>query len=528
MIKKLLLIFHTLKYVKPIQIKYQIWYRIKNKFLQINWYKKYDQFETNLLKIENYYSLVLSSNKYIGQNHFEFLNLGFQFENRINWNFNDYGKLWNYNLQYFDYLLDDSILLEDRIDLLKDFSDQLLKNRIKLEPYPTSLRIINSILFISKNSIENALIQKALKRQINYLENNLEYHLLANHLLENIFTLFISSFYLKDEILFNRTNRLLIEQLQEQILNDGGHYECSPMYHSIILSKLFLCIEISSSHKYFNNDVNELKPIASKMLSWIKAYSFSDGSWALMNDAALGIAPTTNQLLEVSKKLNIEVSKIALKDSGYRKLENKHFEVLIDVGNIIPKFQPGHAHSDMLSFCLWYKGEQVIVDKGISTYEPNAQRQIERYTLSHNTITINEQNQSEVWKGFRIGKRAKVEIKKEILNEIIAEHDGYKNFNLIHERKFKIENNKFIIHDKIKGKMDQNTKAYSNLNFNYQLNPVLKSNELEFDNINISVTNFDSLFLIDSTISNSFNKLFKSKCLHTKFTNDNEIQFVFN
>jgi hypothetical protein len=325
LIKKFLLIYHTLKYVKPIQLKYQIWYRIKNKFLKINWYKKYDQFETNLLKIENYYSLVLSLNKYIGRNHFQFLNLKVQFENRINWNFNGYGKLWNYNLQYFEYLHDESIRVEERIKILIDFSEQLLENKIKPEPYPVSLRIINFILFVSKNEVKNELIDKAIKRQINYLENNLEYHLLANHLLENIFTLFISSYYLKDEFLFNKSNNLLKEQLNEQILIDGGHYECSPMYHSIILSKLLLCIEIAERNKFFNVNVEAFKVIASKMLSWIKAYSFSDGSWALMNDAALKIAPSTGALLNLGNKLNIKPSLVSLQQSGFRKLSNQYF-----------------------------------------------------------------------------------------------------------------------------------------------------------------------------------------------------------
>ena len=36
----------------------------------------------------------------------------------------------------------------------------------------------------------------------------------------------------------NRGIRILNEQLKEQILNDGGHFERSPMYHCIILEDL--------------------------------------------------------------------------------------------------------------------------------------------------------------------------------------------------------------------------------------------------------------------------------------------------
>ena len=43
-----------------------------------------------------------------------------------------------------------------------------------------------------------------------------------------------------------------------------------------------------------------------------------------------------------------------------------------------------------------------------NTYEKNIKRQNERATASHNTVKINESEQSEGWAGFRVARRAKI------------------------------------------------------------------------------------------------------------------------
>jgi uncharacterized heparinase superfamily protein len=123
--------------------------------------------------------------------------------------------------------MDEGITVDERLRLLRDFSDQLLASSILPEPYPVSLRVVHTLLFHSQYPITDATILEALQKQIDYLDNNLEYHLLANHLLENAFSLWLASIYLSDQPLFNRSHLLLVTQLDEQILKDGGHYECS-------------------------------------------------------------------------------------------------------------------------------------------------------------------------------------------------------------------------------------------------------------------------------------------------------------
>ena len=51
--------------------------------------------------------------------------------------------------------------------------------------------------------------------------------------------LFGSLFFLeKDEMIFKKSIRIINDQIKEQVLNDGAHFELSTMYHSIFLEDI--------------------------------------------------------------------------------------------------------------------------------------------------------------------------------------------------------------------------------------------------------------------------------------------------
>ena len=118
---------------------------------------------------------------------------------------------------------------------MTDFSNNYNTLKDGKESYPTSLRIINLIKFISANNINKENIFCLIREDSNRLLKNLEFHLYGNHLLENAFALLFSSFLFNDKKYFRVADKILKNELKEQILNDGAHYELSPMYHSIIL-----------------------------------------------------------------------------------------------------------------------------------------------------------------------------------------------------------------------------------------------------------------------------------------------------
>ena len=71
-----------------------------------------------------------------------------------------------------------------------------------------------------------------------------------------------------------------------------------------------------------------------------------------------------------------------------------NFSLFANVGSIGPSYQPAHAHSDELSFELFYS-DSIIVDTGISTYEKDDTNAKERSSFSHNCVSLNNENLSD-------------------------------------------------------------------------------------------------------------------------------------
>ena len=463
---KLFLLLNTIKYLKFKQIRYRFFYLFRNNFYKKKYYFNYNQ-NLNPLKWTNNIEKLIS---YKGENNFIFLNINHIFGVKVDWNFNNYGKLWVYNLNYFDFLNQSTIKKSEALLLIKDYIDRSEEFKDGLEPYPTSIRCINWIKYLSKEQIKDEVINKSLYNQYFRLLDNLEYHILGNHLLENAFSLLFGAYYFQNKKFYYKSKEILISELKEQILNDGGHFELSPMYHQIILYKVLDCIKLIKTNKWINDDLLMLlEDSASKMTSWLHEVTFENGDIPCVNDSTFNIAPTSEELFNYADQIGVINKKIVLSDSGYRKFRNNKFELFVDVGNVGPSYQPGHVHSDTLSFILHINNKPVFVDTGVSTYEKNQKRQTERQTSAHNTVVINSEDQTQVWGGFRVAKRAQVQNLREGVDFIEAEHDGYKNIGVSHLRRFSIDKSLVQINDIIVNDSNYNQTAY------FHLHPSLKN-----------------------------------------------------
>ena len=115
-------------------------------------------------------------------------------------------------------------------------------------------------------------------------------------------------------------------------------------------------------------------------------------------------------------------------------IRHGEYELFCDVGAIGPDYIPGHAHADTLSFVLYFGGKPLLIDPGVSTYEKNARRQEERGTGMHNTVIAHGKNSSDVWSGFRVGRRARVIECRQSATSLMAAHDGYRATGSLHRR----------------------------------------------------------------------------------------------
>ncbi|WP_172954193.1 alginate lyase family protein [Pedobacter ginsengisoli] len=459
---------------------------------------------------------------------FNFLNLSQDFHDKIDWNYQGYGKLWNYNLQYFNYLNHDDLSVESKNDWLLNITDWLNDGRLKLEPYPVSLRIMNMIHYCSFENRQDSIIVDSIYRQTKYLSRHLEYHLLGNHLLENGFALIMSGYAFDEKDWKVKAESILFKELEEQILDDGGHFELSPMYHQIILFRVLeLCdwyTKVEGQNPVFLAFVQQK---AIKMLNWLKNMTFLNGDIPHFNDSATGIALSSNILFDYGNRLGFSQALIQdLSESGYRKFSSNTYECVVDVAPIGPSYQPGHSHADALSFVLYGNKKPFIVDTGTSTYQIGNIRSWERSTEAHNTVVIDATNQSEVWGGFRVGKRAKVKIIAEDHKQLIAEHDGYRhNFKTLHKRSFAFAGNKIEILDEI-----GSCSGILAFHFHpYCIVQLLNEKSIKIEGIGeITLENAESLSLIQYEYANGYNNYLKASKLIVNFKNNVKTTIHFN
>lgn len=516
MVTKSLLLFRTVRHLKLKQVIYQLYYRLKPR-KNLSWYKaKFPGPPTfNFLNFTTTFQL-----KHVGEGPmFNFLNLEHDFGDEINWDYQDYGKLWNYNLQYFNYLHQPDISSKLKVYWLHDIGLWLNTGKLKLEQYPVALRAMNTIRFLSREEIVDPVITADLFAQVVYLEDNLEYHLLGNHLLEDAFALFMAGAFFNNDSWCQKSKAILHNELNEQILNDGGHFELSPMYHQIILFRVLELIDWYNKLKDFDGHfLAFLKSKAENMLGWLRHITFKNGDIPNFNDSSDGIAFSTAELFAFAGLLNIKANDGLLLDgSGYRQISAAKYECVIDVGPVGPSYQPGHAHSDMLSFVLYSLSGPLIVDTGTSTYQIGERRTFERSTGAHNTVVISGQNQSEIWGGFRVGRRAKLDILIDEPGRLMASHNGYeRKFGNTHKREFTFDNKNFSIIDIIQGESQYPTKAL--FHFHPDCKIELKNDKAIITDIaTIEFAFAENAELLDYEFANGYNRYLPAKCLVLDF-----------
>ncbi|GAB3027596.1 heparinase II/III domain-containing protein [Spirosoma pulveris] len=359
-----------------------------------------------------------------------------------------YGKLWTYHLNYFDFLNQPGLLPEAGVALIRMFIRQTSSLQDGLEPYPTSLRIMNWIQFLSRHQLQDKAIDHHLAAQIALVSRRVEYHIGGNHLLENGFALLLGALYYRNERWFAKGAALVQAELRTQVLADGGHYERSPMYHQLLLDQLLTVLVVLQSdgwHRGLNATFTDfLAAKAHQMGGWLDRITFRNGDVPMVNDSAYGVAPTTARLREKAVSLftgqgsceseTVFSGRNKPADTGYRMFRQDRYELFVDVGPVGPTEQPGHAHADTFSFILYADGFPLLVDSGTSTYEPGPRRAWERSTAAHNTIEVSGVNSSEVWANFRVGRRARVTTLDDTPVRLTARHDGYRQLGVLHER----------------------------------------------------------------------------------------------
>lgn len=428
MVTKISLYYNTIKYMKITQI----YYRLKKMLgLSCSLGCKVISDYKNITPITTFqeldYDPVFLSRFSTGelmQDKITLLHSSKDFAWDAEWNFNDKSALWNFNLHYCEYLFSITKIYKDTAD--KSYLDKciyIIDSWIKNNPkekggagwasYTVALRLTNWLSWYSAmerdliNDFKNKFI-KSIHEQYVYLSNNLEKDLLGNHYLEDLKALILTSLFFNDEKMLSCALKEFKKECKEQILADGMHFELSPMYHKIIFEDV---LRVAYALKSVGKADKEIEKYLQPMLD--VAWSLEEGleRIPLFNDCGNNVAKSLDALVKASDYgfgLKPQYNS-CLKNSGYYIFKQDDWKLIVDAGQPGAAYIPGHVHCDAMSFELFKAGKPIVVNCGTYAYQCN-ERSFFRSTAAHNTVMINDIEQSQCWSTFRLAKRSQVDV----------------------------------------------------------------------------------------------------------------------
>ena len=245
-------------------------------------------------------------------------------------------------------------------------------------------------------------VQHHLRACLGFLARNLEQDVGGNHLVKNLKALAGLAIFFDDEAALHQASAALEEQVQRQVLDDGGHYEMSPSYHAQVMADFAdLASILAASDRQVPPAIERCLP---KMADWLAAMTYPDGSLPLIGDCT----PPPPGLLDALRRRfpSAQPGVVShLTATGYVVLRPAAGTMVVaDFGPPCPRELPAHAQADWGTFELWHDGERLIADPGVSTYV-GERRAWERSHQAHNTIHVEGHHQTECWSSFRAARR---------------------------------------------------------------------------------------------------------------------------
>jgi hypothetical protein len=333
-----------------------------------------------------------------------------------------------------------------------------------------------------------------------FLDTHLELHAQNNHLLLEakalamvglLFPEFESAAQWRE-----RGLALFCQELRDQVCEDGVHGERAALYHRIITSELLELLVIAD-----NNGIAlppETYQTLRKMVQFELWITKPDGQVSLVGDSALedvhlrfsGVSGGTaftkahhlkamvpdlsekelwllgakraNHYLDATSK-PVEIGSRAFLEGGYFAMRSGSGQesryALFDCGPFGYKLDSTHGHADALNLELYAHGQTWLVDPGVySTHLGWNWRRFFRGTRSHNTVVVDEQDQSLLLDGRRVYHPAETTLHQWVSNDLFdfvaGSHNGYERLSapISHRRQiFFVKSEYWVVIDQLTG-----------------------------------------------------------------------------
>ena len=180
--------------------------------------------------------------------------------------------------------------------------------------------------------------------------------------------------------------RLLTDELERQVLPDGGHASRNPSALIELLLDLLPLRQAFAARNVpppaaLNNAIDRMMPM-------LRFFRHADGNFALFN----GMGPTRTDL--VSTVLAYDDARgqpvANAPHSGYQRVQVGDALLIVDAGPPPPLPLSYEAHAGCLSFELSSKNHRIVVNCGLPATSRETWRHVARASAAHSTVIFND------------------------------------------------------------------------------------------------------------------------------------------
>jgi uncharacterized heparinase superfamily protein len=241
--------------------------------------------------------------------------------------------------------------------------------------------------------------------------------------------------------------RLLTDELERQVLPDGGHASRNPGALVELLLDLLPLRQAFAARNVpppaaLNNAIDRMMPM-------LRFFRHGDGNFSLFN----GMGPTRSDL--VSTVLAYDDARgqpvANAPHSGYQRVQVRDALLIVDAGPPPPMPVSYEAHAGCLSFELSSKNHRIVVNCGLPATSRETWRHVARASAAHSTVVFNDTSScrfmtSESLKALLgapiLSGPADVQVSRQERDGGVTlrlSHDGYASrFGVIHQRMLRL------------------------------------------------------------------------------------------
>ncbi len=334
---------------------------------------------------------------------------------------------------------------------------------------------------------------RSLSRQTRYLRKTMNETRDGYPRLQAIMALTCASLCIQGQSGSVRGNvRRLSEELNRQVLPDGGHISRNPGVIIELLADLLPLRQLFSARhvqppQAMNNAIDRMMPM-------LRFFRHADGNFAQFN----GMGPTPVDLLATvlayDDARGTPVSNAP--HAGYQRIDAGDSALIMDAGRPPPLSVSQGAHAGCLSFELSWRQQRLVVNCGLPAVNRENWRQVARATPAHSTVTFNETSSCRFLEALRLrrllfgipiisGPRH-VRLERGSQAEGVwlrASHDGYvPEFSVVHTRAVRLSpDGRILDGEDIFGGVEGralSTRAPDEFAVRFHLHPAVKASRL--------------------------------------------------